>query len=285
VVNILTFDIEDWFHINDSTWIPSDKWLELDSRVVANTKLILKMLREHKVRATFFVMGWIAEHYPELVQDIDEAGHEIGYHSYYHLRPMHQSPVEFEKDLIDGTTIIERLINKKVKIYRAPNLSLDQSTQWILPILIRNGIEISSSIRGLRTLNKVKIPNSPIRFRATTGSITEFPLNRVPLMGFPLTFSGGGYFRLFPLLMVDYLMSLQSYNLGYFHPNDFDLKIPKPRQLGIIRNWMNTVGTNTTQSKLNKLLLNYEFVCLGDALRMIENNKEYQNLRIIDIEI
>lgn len=264
-MNVLTFDIEDWFHINDSTWVPVHEWASLDARVTMNTDIILSLLQKHHVKATFFVMGWIAEEYPDLVKKIDQAGHEIGYHSYYHMRPMHQSPEAFKSDLEKGTATIEQLTGKKVEIYRAPNLSLDQNTSWIIPILIEHGITISSSTKSGRLINGRMIPNKPFVWKTDNAILPEFPLNRILIPGFPLTFTGSGYFRLFPFWMTNFLYHMQSYNNGYFHPNDIDAAVPTPSELGIIRNWLNTVGSSATLQKLDKLLQKNHFTDLRTA--------------------
>lgn len=272
-MNILTFDIEEWFHINDSTWTPKEHWHTLESRVENNTHLLLDLLWKHRVKATFFVMGWIAEEFPELVQQISEQGHEIGYHSYYHKLPVNLSPTEFNEELVKGLSVIESIIKRKVKVYRAPNLSLDEQTLWILPILIKNGIEISSSTKAFRKIKGQLVPNKPFIWQTEAGTLPEFPLNRLNLPGFPLVFTGSGYFRLYPFWLTKYLYSIHSFNNGYFHPNDIDAHIPQPKELGIIRNWMNSVGSASALNKMDRLLNTYEFMSMGEAWSGISGSK------------
>lgn len=280
-LNLLTFDIEEWFHINDSTWVPVSKWLQLDARVTKNTRILLDLLSKHKVKATFFVMGWIAEVYPNLVKQIAAEGHEIGYHSYYHMRPMYQSKEVFTKDLKDGISMIENITQKKIAVYRAPNLSLDSKTTWILPILIENGIKASSSTKSYRSIKGQIIPNQPFIWQTETGELPEFPLNRLNIPAFPLTFTGSGYFRLFPFWFTNYLYNSQHYNNGYFHPNDIDAHVPTPKELGIIRNWLNTVGSSTTLEKLDKLLTNHQFCRIGEAVSQILDSQNATTLKRI----
>lgn len=152
MLNVFSIDLEEWFHINDASWLPRDKWITSPSRIEHNTEKLLKALQSMNVRTPFFVMGWVLEHYPSLVRYIDRLGHEIGYHSYHHLLPSTQSAYEFEKDLTNGLDLIERHIGKRPIMYRAPNLSWDDTSLFTLPILHQNGIEISSSIRSHRVV-------------------------------------------------------------------------------------------------------------------------------------
>lgn len=271
-LNVLTFDIEDWFHINDATWVPHQQWQTLDARVVQNTENILKLLKEYEVKATFFIMGWIAEKYPQLLIQIVADGHELGYHSYYHMRPKNQSIDEFTSDLQEGLSVILKVTGQKIGIYRAPNLSLDAQTSWLLPVLIEHDIKISSSIRSLRKMHGIPIPNSPFIWQTPVGNIPEFPVNRLNIPGFPLTFTGSGYFRLFPFWFVHYLYNQNEYNNGYFHPNDIDPQIPTPTQLGVIRNWLNTVGSSSAHKKLGHLLSALSFQTIGQAWASITDS-------------
>ncbi len=269
-MNIFTIDVEDWFHINDSTWVLKEKWRSLESRVEQNTAVLLSMLHEHKIQATFFVMGWIAEYFPELVRQMIAEGHEVGYHSYYHMRPIHQTPKSFEDDLVSGLQMLEGVTGQKAQVYRAPNLSLDNSTQYIIPILMKHGIRISSSTKSFRLINRQRVPNKPFLWHTSDNSLLEFPLNRFNLPGYPLVFTGSGYFRLFPLSMTSYLYSKHQYNMGYFHPNDIDAHLPTPKEFGIVRNWLNTVGSSTTIGKLNTLLQRHAFTGLSQAASKID---------------
>lgn len=263
-MNILTFDIEEWFHINDSTWMPVEKWPDLESRVVENTTRILSFLKKHEIKATFFVLGWIAEYYPELIKQISEEGHDIGYHSYYHRIPKYQNQKEFESDLIKGLGVIERITTKKVAYYRAPNFSLQN--KWTLDCLAEHGIRVSSSIKNPIKHNNVDLPNEPFVFQRGKHQIIELPLNTKYLVFSKFAYSGSGYFRLLPYTVLKRLFKNKDYLLTYFHPNDFDQHIPKPKVLGRVRNTLNTIGTGTTLKKLELLTQHCSFVSISQAL-------------------
>jgi peptidoglycan/xylan/chitin deacetylase (PgdA/CDA1 family) len=168
-LSIFTIDLEDWFHLNDSTWVGVEQWAALDSRVESTTFYLLGILEKSKIKATFFIMGWIAERYPELVKEIHLKGHEIGYHSYFHMRPFRQNPTEFEDDLSKGLKTIENIIGQKVIMYRAPNFSLIEQSLFIIEILIKYGIKVSSSIKGYRRIGSLQIPNTPFIWETKSG--------------------------------------------------------------------------------------------------------------------
>ena len=264
-MNVFSVDLEEWFHINDAKWLPRDKWLISSSRIEHNTEKLLGVLQSMNVRATFFIMGWVVEHYPDLVRYIDSFGHDIGYHSYHHLLPSTQSAREFEEDLTNGLNLIERHIVKRPIMYRAPNLSLDDTSLFALPILLQNGIEISSSTRSHRVVQGQTVPNSPFHWRFNGASLLEFPVNRLAIPSNPITFTGGGYFRVMPYFLLKPLFKSHSYNMAYFHPNDIDGEHPQDKQLGLIRNWMNSVGTSKCESKMLELLQDFHFSPLSEV--------------------
>jgi peptidoglycan-N-acetylglucosamine deacetylase len=273
---ILTFDIEDWFHINDSTWYPETKWLDLEKRVVPNTKIILAFLKQHQIKATFFVLGWIAEHYPDLVKKIAADGYDIGYHSYSHRIPRFQSKAEFELDLLKGISLLEELTNKKVEYYRAPNFSLQN--KWQIDCLIANGITLSSSIKYPLYHKGKKLPAGPFIFSRGSKSIIEMPLLSKNFLLFRFAYSGSGYFRLLPSALIKQLFKNKDYVMMYFHPRDFDFSQPTHPVLGLMRNWMNTINTTTALAKLEMIAATHNIVSIGDAMKSLCIN----NLETID---
>lgn len=273
-MNILTFDIEDWFHINDSTWVPVDKWDGLTKRVVHNTENILALLAKHNQKATFFILGWIAERYPDLLRKIQEAGHEIGYHSYYHMLPLLQNEEKFEADLKHGLNVLQQAIGEEIKYYRAPNLSLTNKTRWLLPLLAKNGITISSSSKAYSHLNGKNVPGKPFLIDTEYGQLLEFPLNRLSIAGFHWVYTGSGYFRILPYSLIKLLFDNNSYNMAYFHPNDIDGETPTDPRLPYYRNKMNVAGTKGALKKLDLLLTSYRFLTIGEAAELIKGKNE-----------
>ena len=275
-MNILSFDIEEWFHINNSDWKPVEKWPDLEKRVEHNTSIIVSFLRKQNIKASFFVLGWVAEYYPELIKTISDEGHDIGYHSYFHRIPKFQSRSEFEKDLSKGLSLLESIIGKNITYYRAPNFSL--KNKWILDCLSSNGIEVSSSIKNPIRHKGVRLPNQPFIFTKGSYNLVEFPLITKSFIHTKIVFSGSGYVRILPYSVLKYFFHKEPYLMLYFHPNDFDKNIPTPKELGIIRNRMNSIGTGTTLTKLEKLASHYEFISISQAMDMINRD----NLERID---
>lgn len=248
--------------------MPVEKWASLENRVIANTNIILSFLSKHNIKATFFVLGWIAEQYPDLIKQIASAGHDIGYHSYFHRIPKYQSKEDFETDLTTGIELLEKITNKKIEYYRAPNFSL--KNKWMLDCLVNNGIKVSSSIKNPMQNNGKSLPNEPFILTRNGNSIIELPLNTTNLIFVKYAYSGSGYFRLLPYPIIKKIYQNKPYLMMYFHPNDFDNNIPTPSVLGIKRNTLNTIGTTTTLPKLEKLTKHHMFISISQALQQIK---------------
>ena len=207
VLNALTVDVEDWFHILD---VPGEwrleQWETLESRVGIGAQRILSLLEETGTKATFLVLGWIAEHYPGLVSEIASRGHELGTHGYAHELIFSHSPEHFRADVVKGRDLIETVApGGKVAAYRAPGFSLVADTIWAVRILAEAGIAIDTSIfpavRGHGGIPGFE--SRPFRFRWPDGlSLAEFPISVRTVLGRNLAYCGGGYLRLFPLNLI-----------------------------------------------------------------------------------
>ena len=147
MINALTFDIEDYYQVEAfKEFIPFEEWPQYPSRVVANTKKIVNILDEYDVKATFFMLGWIAERFPDMVKQLSDDGHEIATHGYAHEMVYKQSRTAFEEDLVKSIEILERLSGQKVIGYRAPTYSIIEESLWAVDILIRHHLLYDSSI-------------------------------------------------------------------------------------------------------------------------------------------
>lgn len=277
-MKILTFDIEDWFHIleNDHNANLSN-WNKFESRLENNLNKILFMLERKNQKATFFCLGWIAEKYPKLIQKIDEMGFEIGSHSNLHILAYEQNKSQFRKDLIDSINSIENITNKKVKYYRAPGFSLIEKNKWVFEELINQGIEIDCSIfpasrahGGFRNFPS----NKPALVSFNSQLIKEFPINTFKIFGKSIIFSGGGYFRLMPYPIIKELTNKSDYIMSYFHPRDFDQYQPIIKTLTPFRKFKSYVGLNSSLSKLERLLEQFKFIDLKEANKKIFWEKE-----------
>jgi polysaccharide deacetylase family protein (PEP-CTERM system associated) len=264
-LNILSFDIEEWFMSYDSSQIPVSKWHSLPPRIEQNMEDILFFLEQANLKATFYIMGWIAEHYPHTVENIASAGHEIGYHSYYHELPANQGPEKFEDDLIRGLDILQSITNQPITLYRAPRFSLGCQSAFTIPILHKHGIRISSSTMSGRSCNNINLPTHPFIFEVNGIQLPEIPLNRKTTLGIQWVYTGSGYFRILPFCLIRKLYSQSPYNMAYFHPRDFDPHVPKTNLLPFYRNIMSNLGNTTTIPKLRQLIPHTHFLTISQA--------------------
>ncbi len=260
---ILTIDLEDWFHLlNNSRTLDPKNWGGFESRFDNNVERLLKVIDHHGVKATFFVLGWIADRYPEIIKKIASAGHQIGSHSYHHQLVFNQTPYDFEKDLVRSIAALENVSGQRVECYRAPGFSITEKCTWAFEILAKNGIRIDSSIFPARRSHggfaSSKIYEPGI-IRTKFGDIYELPISAVRSFGASIIFSGGGYFRLLPWALINYLISSQSYTMTYFHPRDFDPDQPRI-SLPPLTKFKSYVGLVKSLNKFDLLLKHYDVV-------------------------
>lgn len=273
-MNILTFDIEDWFHIldNDSTENISD-WAKYESRINDGVDRILTILEESETKATFFVLGWLAEKYPHVIRKINDAGYEIGSHSYAHQLAYKQDKKTFNTDLSKSIDYIENLTGKKVKFYRAPGFSIKKENLWVYDTLCDKGIEIDCSIfpakRAHGGIEDFQF-REPVLLEHHGAYIKELPMSFTNVLGTKLVYSGGGYFRLMPYKLIDYFLRNASYTMTYFHPRDFDPEQPVIRDLSTYRTFKSYYGLSTSEGKLRKMLTNHHFIDLSTAVDLID---------------
>ncbi len=272
-MRILTFDIEEWFHILDNSQTKGEKeWLNYESRIHKNMQRIFEILDNCKVSATFFVVGWIAEKYPEIVREIVDYGFEIGSHTHLHQLVYDQSPKIFHQDVEKSIKTIEDISGKKVTSFRAPGFSITEKNKWAFEILYELGIEKDSSVfpagraHGGMPCFGTSYP-SIIQYNGI--SLKEFPISTHTILGKSLIYSGGGYFRFFPYKIIKNLTSKSNYTMTYFHPRDFDSKQPIVPGLSSYRKFKSYVGIKNCKSKLERWLRDFDFVDLYEADKVV----------------
>lgn len=276
-MNILTFDIEEWFHIldNDST-LNEKQWNKYEDRIYQNMDKIFDLTQSHNLNATFFIVGWVAKKYPKIIKRIDDFGFEIGSHTHMHQLLYRQSRNEVEKDLNDSIETIEDIISKKVKCFRAPGFSITEKNKWAFEILANNGITHDCSIfpagrahGGYPSFNK----SIPTKLDVMGYIIKEFPINTFSVLGKKFIFSGGGYFRVSPYLLTKYMTKKSKYVMTYFHPRDFDPNQPIINELNFLRKFKSYAGLKTCFSKLERWVTDFDFVDLRTADLLIDWEK------------
>lgn len=293
--NILSFDIEDWFHPEIfGSRFRLENWNKLESRVQKNTELILDFLSEKNLKATFFFLGWVAEQCPNLVKDALSGGHEIATHGYSHTRINKLSRTQFKEELKLSIEILSS-ISGTVKGYRAPTFSVTSSTLWALPILSELGIKYDSSVYPIyhdRYGMPASPPNPFVIYENGNDVIIEFPMSTVELLKFKFPFGGGGYFRIYPLWLSLKLMRMcQRQNrpiIFYAHPWEFDLNHPRV-DLPTIKRYRHYYGISKFLDRLDRITDVFSFTSFEksnlwdfvDSHRPVEpeRNIHYSNLK------
>lgn len=268
-MNILTFDVEDWFHILDNESTKNEKqWLQLESRIEKNMDLILALLKKNNQHATFFCIGWVARKYPSVLKKISDAGYEIASHSDMHQLAYELNREEFKDDLKSSIQSIEDVIGKKVRAYRAPGFSIMKQNQWAFEEIINQGIEIDCSIfpaqrahGGFEEFGYAE----PAFIEVAGMKLKEFPINIEEILGRKLVFSGGGYFRLLPYFLIKHFMNKSNYVMTYLHPRDFDYEQPMIEGLSPLRKFKSYVGLRGARRKLEQLIHDFRLVSLEEA--------------------
>jgi len=271
-MNILTFDIEDWYNCD---FITQDfNWDKFEVRIYENLYRILEELEKRNIKGTFFCLGWIAENHPDVVKAIAREGHQLGCHSYQHELSYRFDRSGFLKDTEKSKKLIEDLIGQPINAFRAPGFSISENNIWALEVLTELGFEYDCSIfpakhdyGGFVNYGKVE----PVTLLLPNGaSLKEFPINIIKVFGNNVVFSGGGFFRFFPYTLIRHWAKKSPYMMTYFHPRDFDPGQPMVQTLPFMRKFKSYVGLSTSFSKFQRLLDDFEFVDIRKADELID---------------
>ena len=237
-VNAMTVDVEDYFQVSAfEPYISREQWDNLPHRVETNTEKVLGLFSDFGIKATFFVLGWVAERYPRLIKRIVSDGHEIASHGYSHIRATQQTPAEFFNDVHRTKVLLEDLASVPVRGYRAASYSIGSRNLWALAELERAGYEYSSSIYPIRH-DLYGMPEAP-RFAfypEIAKGLLEIPVTTIELVDQKLPCGGGGYFRLLPYMASRWALRRVNRRdekpcVFYFHPWEIDPQ--QPRQVGL----------------------------------------------------
>jgi polysaccharide deacetylase family protein (PEP-CTERM system associated) len=270
----LTIDVEDYFQVTAfEHCVERDDWPSFSSRVERNTQALLEMFARHDVRGTFFVLGWIAQRYPQLVREIAAAGHEIASHGYWHRRIYLQSPDEFRADVRRAREVLEDAIGNSVTMYRAPTFSITHRSLWALPILVEEGFTLDASIFPIRH-DRYGMPNAQSalhRLETPSGPLWEFPPTVARIAGWRLPVGGGGYFRLLPWgatrsLWRRCMKANTEPLMFYLHPWEIDPDQPRVAGVGRLATARHRLNLRSTARKLQALLTEFPFGTISDAL-------------------
>lgn len=268
-MNILTFDVEEWFHLldNDSTR-SEEQWKKYEVRIHENIDRIFRILEDTDTKATFFVIGWIAKTYPEIVKRIAEK-YEVGSHTMNHQLVWQQTPEEFQKDVESSIKLLQDITGKPVKCFRAPGFSIRESESWAFEILHDLGIEIDCSVFPAHHAHG-GFPSygtpGPAIIEINSKQIKEFPISYRSIQGRHLIYQGGGYFRLFPYWLIKkWAKEDCDYLLSYIHPRDLDAGQPMVPGLPLSRKFKSYVGLKGAEGKLRQFLSDFKFTDISTA--------------------
>jgi polysaccharide deacetylase family protein (PEP-CTERM system associated) len=269
--NALTVDVEEYFHASAFTeLVPYEAWDRQPSRVEQNTKKVLELLAEFDLRGTFFVLGWVARRYPSLVRQIQDAGHDLGCHSYAHRLIYKLSPKEFRDDTRQAKAAIEEAAGAAVHAYRAPAFSITRRSLWALEILLELGFTVDSSIFPTRNhlYGIASAPHRPFRIRIQGSELMEFPLPALKLGSWGMPVTGGVYLRLFPYglqyLGLKRMESRAEPIVLYFHPWELDPEQPRLARPSGPR-FYHYAGLDRTEQRLRRLFNTFPFGKLPES--------------------
>ena len=282
--NILTVDLEDWFQSSLELFGTNMSYDEASikptKKVVENTERFLQIFCEKNVKATFFVLGTVAEVFPDLVRKVHDKGHEIATHGYSHRLVYQMRPEEFEEDLVKSIDLIEDIIKEKVIGYRAGYFSITKKSLWALDILFKHGIKYDSSIFPIRR-GLYGIPNFP-RFASVVkkqgnNKLWEIPLSTISFFDQNLPIGGGGYLRILPHWLIRWgikKLNKEGHSaVIYMHPYEIDSEDIEIEDFSRgLRSkftlFTQSIGRSRFEEKIRRLLDDFEFSSIREVLNL-----------------
>lgn len=273
-MNLLTFDIEEWFHLLDFDATRTEaEWGKYEVRIYDNMERIFRILDDTNTKATFFVIGWVAKTYPDVVKKI-AAKYQIGSHTMNHQLVWQQTPEEFRNDVESSVKLLQDITGQPVECFRAPGFSIRESEAWAFDTLAELGIKYDCSIFPAHHAHGgMASYGAPVPALIKHGDtvIKEFPVTTKTIASKKIIFSGGGYFRLVPYpLIKKWSKETPEYLLSYIHPRDLDDGQPMLEGLPITRKFRSYVGLKGAEKKLRQWLTDFRFVDIETAAQQID---------------
>lgn len=272
-MNILTFDVEEWFHLLDfDATRTENEWEKYEVRIYENVDRILDILEHTNTKATFFIIGWVAKTYPDVVKKI-AAKYQIGSHTMNHQLVWQQSSEQFKDDVESSVKLLQDITGQPVECFRAPGFSIRESEAWAFDILSELGIKYDCSIFPAHHAHGgMASYGAPVPALIKHGDtvMKEFPVTTKTIAGKKIIFSGGGYFRLCPYpLIKKWSKENLDYLLSYIHPRDLDGGQPMLEGLPLKRKFKSYVGTKGAADKLRHYLKDFTFTDVKTAAESI----------------
>jgi polysaccharide deacetylase family protein (PEP-CTERM system associated) len=262
--NVMSVDLEDWFCVyNLSGLIPYADWDRCESRVEGSTMRLLNLFQKHRTEATFFVLGWVADRFPDLVKEIERQGHELATHGYSHRLLTLMQPDEFRGDLQRSLEVLSKASSQEVRGFRAPSFSLTRQTLWAADILRECGIQYDSSVFPVGFHPDYGIADASLSPYRLANGLTELPMSVAEVLGQRIPCSGGGYFRLYPYAVSRRLMRRCNRQgrsvIFYLHPWEIDPEQPRVKGLSWSKRFRHYENLDRTAERLERLLGEFSF--------------------------
>lgn len=275
----MSIDVEEWFHVqNLRRVVPRETWGTQQLRVEKVMDRMLEVMAETNVRATCFVLGWVAERLPQLVRRIADAGHEIASHGYGHDLVYDLGPEEFRNDIRRSKGLLEDIAGRRVRGYRAPSFSI---TDWAFPILRDASFDYDSSFFPTTIAHsRYGRPSGVLRDGGSIArleGLTEVSLSCLPVGSQALPWAGGGYVRLIPYsvfkLGVKRIIRGGNPYVFYIHPWELDPAQPRPNGLKPGERLRHYLNLERTEARWRSLLRDFEWITIADLLARVENER------------
>lgn len=275
----MTVDVEDYFHVSAfAKVIKPTEWEKWPTTVERNTRTLMDLFDEFGIKATFFVLGWVAERHEALIREIAARGHEIASHGYSHQLIYRQSPAEFRQETTRSKQLLEDIVQTPVTGYRAASYSITRQSLWAIDILAELGFQWDSSIFPVYH-DRYGIPESPKRpYRIETSSgdsLLEFPLTTARFLGYDMPAAGGGYFRLYPYALSRALFKRATANntmpaIFYLHPWEIDADQPRVPGAGLLSRFRHYNNLEKCLPRLRAMLGEFRFGTVSESLQSID---------------
>ena len=283
----LTVDVEDYFHVAAfDKQIKRDDWgRKYPSRVEHNIGQLLEIFSQYNVKATFFVLGWVANTCPSLVRRIVENGHELASHGYFHQKVTTQSRTSFRDDVYRSKALLEDLSGVALRGYRAPSFSIEPQTEWAFEVLAELGFEYSSSTYPVRH-DQYGAPDWPKSLYQRPEGIFEIPIPTLSLLGRNIPIGGGGFFRLYPYRLSKVFITKYISETGlpycfYFHPWEIDAVQPRVKHISSRSQFRHYLNLDRMESRVCRLLTDFAWNTMSQVyqIKELRKNAEYTNNR------
>jgi polysaccharide deacetylase family protein (PEP-CTERM system associated) len=286
IINAMTVDVEDYFHVSafENTIAKTD-WEKTPLRVEHNTYRLLELFEKHNVKSTFFTLGWVAERCPNLIKAIVDQGHELASHGFAHQRITEMTKDDFITDVVKSKVILEQLSGTEVIGYRAPSFSLNDTNTWVYEKLIELGFLYSSSTYPIQH-DLYGVPNWPRFIHERSESvhgqkIIEIPIPTLRKNNINTGIGGGGYFRLYPYWLskkrIDkfHEQEQKPYSF-YFHPWEIDPDQPRVKDAPLKSKFRHYINLSRMEGKLERLLKDYQWNTMK-SVYLNKNAEENEN--------